>query len=45
MGGHKLTLDCNLDITLLNQNEALKNDEEDWDVGKHYIRVKTAETI
>lgn len=20
-------------------------DEEDWDVGKHYIRVRTAETI
>ncbi len=44
MEGKTYTFKTDLDVTLLNPNEKVVG-KEDWEIGKHYFRVKTAEAI
>ncbi len=47
MGGKVYNFTSELEVTLLNPNEKVpvEDVEEDWEIGKHYFRVKTAEAI
>lgn len=45
MDGQWHDFECELEVTLLNPNEQDINAEEDWELGKQYFRVKTAEAI
>lgn len=44
-GGNKLTFNAKLDITLLNSNEEVKDEEENSEVIEDYYRVKAAEVL
>jgi hypothetical protein len=44
MEGRTYTFKTDMDVTLLNPNEKVVG-KEDWEIGKHYFRVKTAEAI
>ncbi len=44
MDGTVYKFNCDMNVTLLNPNEKAVG-KEDWEIGKHYFRVKTAEAI